>query len=78
MVSLTSQEMNYGKRFPSAFVWSQGIADGGTTQLVLTGGKLLGFERYLLRTLWYVAGEVQSLQTCCHMYRESKGSPYRV
>eukprot|EP00439_Symbiodinium_sp_Y106_P078238 s489_g17.t1 len=33
------QEMNYGKRFPSAFVWSQGIADGGTTQLVLTGGK---------------------------------------
>ena len=40
--SLCLQEMNYGARFPTAFVWSQGISDGGTTQLVLTGGKLLG------------------------------------
>ncbi|CAJ1434820.1 unnamed protein product [Effrenium voratum] len=33
------QEMNYGRRFPVAFVWAQGIADGGRSQLVVTGGK---------------------------------------
>ncbi|CAK9097360.1 unnamed protein product [Durusdinium trenchii] len=33
------QEMNYGRRFPQAFVWVQGTADGGRSQLLLTGGR---------------------------------------
>lgn len=32
------QEANYGARFPAAWVWVQGIAEDGRTQLVLTGG----------------------------------------
>ena len=38
------QEMNYGRRFPVAFVWVQATTDGGRTQLLLTGGKLLWQE----------------------------------
>lgn len=36
--------MNYGRRFPVAFVWVQATTDGGRTQLLLTGGKLLWQE----------------------------------
>ena len=44
----TSQEMNYGRRFPVAFTWVQATTDGGSTTLLLTGGKLLG-------NLWFLA-----------------------
>ena len=38
-IDLSFQEMNYGRRFPQAFVWVQGTADGGRSQLLLTGGR---------------------------------------
>jgi len=46
------QEMNYGRRFPVAFVWVQATTDGGRTQLLLTGGKFtisgVTAEHYIL------------------------------
>jgi len=47
--------MNYGRRFPVAFVWVQATTDGGRTQLLLTGGKLLWQENKQKKALYTVS-----------------------